>query len=283
MIKSLKIWAVLLTALIVGAIPSTATKPSSQEKLEIIREVVRGFSDGLNDSALSAKIAQLDSVKLVYATVSSDSDSAMTAENVAKIEEAKAVLEALRDDDNYNDRSFPGERIIGDGINWVGTLVILSSVLMFATPILVVFLICFFIYRTKRSRDKVMLKSLETGQKLPESYLNTHKSANRLHTGIKQIAWGVAIMIFFFSVDAQPVAGLMIVLVIIGAGNLLTFFLYDRKEINRRNDASGIECEIIETDVTVNHKEYNTKDVESSSSPQFPPIPGSDNCNNDVK
>lgn len=117
-----------------------------------------------------------------------------------------------------------------EGIRMVKPMLIIGTALTFLAPIAVVWIVCYFIYRTKRDRSRVVYESIVTGRPIPPGYFPVDRPQGAtLRSAITYIAWGVGGGLFFFFVGAEEVSCLFVVPIIIGMGRLLAFFLYDYK------------------------------------------------------
>jgi hypothetical protein len=107
----------------------------------------------------------------------------------------------------------------------------------FATPILIAFFICLYIYRTKRSRNEVIKASIESGRELPAEFFARRSTGSRLQSGFCYIAWGVGIFAFFIGF-AEYIAWIGVIPFIIGIGKLVAYYIYDYKNIGNTSESN---------------------------------------------
>lgn len=113
---------------------------------------------------------------------------------------------------------------------WIGLSAILAILLAFTAPVAAVFIVCFFIYRNKRDRNRVVMESVTTGRPLPPAYLNNNEAAPRLQPAVNYIAWSVGLFLCFGAHGWGEAALLMTIPFIVGLGKLTSYILYTSKQ-----------------------------------------------------
>lgn len=117
-------------------------------------------------------------------------------------------------------------------------LIILFS---FFSPVTIVFIVFYFLYRNKRDRNRVIETSLTTGHELPKEFYAPFNPHRRLQSGVAYMAWGIGLFIFFMCIDSD-IAWLCIIPCIIGIGKLIAYFLYEHKGQKAKcNELSNVE------------------------------------------
>lgn len=185
-----------------------------RESLADFREGVReGFNDStvvvmLGDSAVSAtaKGRSGGNISLTM-TISDDSDAdaaGLTAINIVTPDSARP--EAPEDVPAF-----------------VGEVAICGIIFLFGGPVVAVFLICYFIYRTKRARYRAMADIVAAGKDVPQELLPQSKPNYKWDSGVRYVAWGAALMLFFLIGGFTRWAMLMLVPIIIGASKLWAY------------------------------------------------------------
>ncbi len=154
-------------------------------------------------------------------------------------------------DSNY------GPDIDNDIPSFVPPVAIVGTVLIFGAPVLAVFLICYFIYRTKRARYQAVAQIVASGKDIPEGMFPQTDSRAKWNSGIKYVAWGCALMLFFLVRLQIEWAVLMIVPIAIGAGKLIAY----------RNEQKQKSSSIVESNCGTVARD-NDDDTTN-----FPPIP----------
>lgn len=120
-----------------------------------------------------------------------------------------------------------------DGIpGFVAPVAVISVVGAFLAPVLAVFVICFFIYKTKRDRNRIIYESVVSGHMLPKEFYHIRPRKVRFQSAVAWLAWSIGLFVFFMIVEWQEVAMLMLIPFIIGAGKMAAFFMYDYKKDN---------------------------------------------------
>ncbi len=121
----------------------------------------------------------------------------------------------------------------------VDTIALISIVLFFFMPVIVVIVVCYFIYRTKRDRNRLVMESISTGKCLPEQFFGTRQSTPTLQPAINYLAWGIGLFLFFMIKGNTSVAMLMFIPIVIGLGKLATYFLARRKKNGEDSDTTS--------------------------------------------
>lgn len=195
---------------------------SERRKLGIeLSECLAELSDQLNDSNFQ---------RIVIDTVNSDgsSDYEVTAgtPEITKSGEIHVDINVTRDKHSSD---------------WfVGYCAIIAVLTAPVLPIAVVFIICFFIFKSKRDRNRLIALAIENGRELPkEFYIPREVPRVRLQSGINYMAWGIGLMIFFKVADCEEMAMLMLIPIIIGVGKLATYCIYELPGILKKKSGNN--------------------------------------------
>ncbi|MCM1093989.1 MAG: DUF6249 domain-containing protein [Lachnospiraceae bacterium] len=120
-----------------------------------------------------------------------------------------------------------------DGVpSFVAPVALISVIGVFIAPVLMVFFICYFIYRTKRDRNRVIYESVVSGHQLPAEFYKSRPRKIRFQSAVAWLAWSIGLFAFFMIVGREELAPLMLIPFIIGAGKMAAFFMYDYKKDN---------------------------------------------------
>lgn len=140
-----------------------------------------------------------------------------------------------------NDSDYPDEW-------WVSIVAITATALIFSGPILVVFIVCFFIYKSKRDRNRVIMESLATGQPLPDRFYNIPDRKPRLQPAVNYLAWSAGFFAFFLIVGGKSWAMLTLIPFIIGLGKLATYIIATRNgnHTDNNSDTPTTFCDNVE-------------------------------------
>ncbi|MCM1331552.1 MAG: DUF6249 domain-containing protein [Bacteroides sp.] len=176
------------------------------EVVERIEEVV----DQLNDSSFrKIVINDNDGERRVLSDVKADSTG-------------NIIVNINIPEDDYDD-GVPA---------FVAPVALISVIGVFIAPVLMVFFICYFIYRTKRDRNRVIYESVVSGHQLPAEFYKSRPRKIRFQSAVAWLAWSIGLFAFFMIVDREELAPLMLIPFIIGAGKMAAFFMYDYKKDN---------------------------------------------------
>lgn len=115
---------------------------------------------------------------------------------------------------------------------FVAPVALISVIGVFLAPVMMVFFICYFIYRTKRDRNRVIYESVVSGRPLPAEFYKSRPRKIRFQSAVAWLAWSIGLFAFFMIVGGEDVAPLMLIPFIIGAGKMAAFFMYDYKKDN---------------------------------------------------
>lgn len=223
----------------------------ADEIKDAVAEVMSGLRDGLYDSTV---------VVTINDTVASAADAEMVASTISMTTSSGATRGGGLTTINIVLPDSYGDDIDDDVPSFVAPVAMLGTVMVFGMPVLAIFLICYFIYRTKRARYQAVSQIVASGQDVPPGMFPQVDPRSKWSSGIKYLAWGVALMLFFLARFQLEWAMLMLVPVIIGAGKLLAY----RREQQQGPVASS-------DDVHDCGDSDNTPHI--GNTPNFPPIP----------
>jgi len=260
--------AILLLSLLTTSCNTDYTRNHADEIRESITDVVNGLRDGFYDSTVVVTIndtlasaadapqggrttpmptpgASAADAEMVASTIS------MTTADSGRRGGGVTTINIVLPDSNY------GPDIDNDIPSFVPPVAIVGTVLIFGAPVLAVFLICYFIYRTKRARYQAVAQIVASGKDIPEGMFPQTDSRAKWNSGIKYVAWGCALMLFFLVRLQIEWAVLMTVPIAIGAGKLIAY----------RNEQKQKSSSIVESNCGTVARD-NDDDTTN-----FPPIP----------
>lgn len=241
--------AILLLSLLTTSCNIGYTRNHADEIRENITDVVNGLRDGFYDSTVVVTIndtlASAADAEMVASTIS------MTTADSGRRGGGVTTINIVLPDSNY------GPDIDNDIPSFVPPVAIVGTVLIFGAPVLAVFLICYFIYRTKRARYQAVAQIVASGKDIPEGMFPQTDSRAKWNSGIKYVAWGCALMLFFLVRLQIEWAVLMIVPIAIGVGKLIAY----------RNEQKQKSSSIVESNCGTVARD-NDDDTTN-----FPPIP----------
>lgn len=219
-----------LTNLIISALIAMAPyggmecNAQSESKTEISDTTVVFDAKSPASSVDAAKNKVRERIEREVVIDNSDND------NETAIAVAEAVQEALNDSDSG----------FGDGGRGAAVAVMAVIGIFYFPLIMLALMIVIVMFFVKRNRDKrARLIELSIKERVPlprEFYMRGRVPEARLNSGLIWMAWGLGLMIFFISLEAEAPSALMSVPVLIGASKLITYFLIERRRRDQESD-----------------------------------------------
>lgn len=198
-----------------------------QELIEALANFRQGFRDGISDSTVIVTIG--DSVTTTgyshgrsgslcysYTTTAGDSLAGHGGNTYINV----TMPDAKNFGSSFGDFGVP---------DFVPTAVVVGTIMVFGMPVLAIFLICFFIYRTKRARYQAIARIMETGREVPPGMFPQMEPHAKWDSGVRYVAWGAGLTLFFLICGDPEWAMLTTVPIFIGLGKLVAY----RKEQKR--------------------------------------------------
>lgn len=230
-----------------------SSRRQADEIKEIVTDVMSGLRDGFYDSTvvvtINDTVASAADAEMVASTISmtttgngstfTTTGSGMRGTGVTTI---NIVLP-----DSY------GSDIDDDVPSFVAPVAMLGTVMVFGMPVVAIFLICYFIYRTKQARYRSVSEIVASGREVPQSMFPQVDPRSKWNSGVRYVAWGVALMLFLLLGGNSELSMLMLVPLLIGIGKLYAY----RKEQKQDNASS----------------DYGSDCGNDDNTPNFPPIP----------
>ncbi|TFU94724.1 hypothetical protein E4T81_02365 [Barnesiella sp. WM24] len=121
---------------------------------------------------------------------------------------------------------------------WVSIVAILAVALMFGGPLFLVFIVCHFIYKSKRDRNRVIMESIASGHTLPDRFYNIPDRKPRLQPAVNYLTWSAGFFAFFIINGKTAAAMLTLIPFIIGVGKLASYIISTRKNKDSDNDST---------------------------------------------
>ena len=203
-------------------IPTAASaQPSLQSAADDINKVISALNDNL------------DSI-----TTSLDSISAQQVVIGNKDNEQWLELEKVRLHHNEEMMEY-----------YVGIVaIIVGCAMLILICVLPIFFICYFIYRKRIWRYRVLEKAIENKVDLSDKLLENLETApsekqnkSSLESAAMWIACGVGIMLFNIFCDNYALAGLCIIPILVGVAKLATYFIERNNRSNKNNDNNDVK------------------------------------------
>lgn len=122
---------------------------------------------------------------------------------------------------------------------YVGIIaIIVGCAMLILICVLPIFFICYFIYRKRVARYRIIEKAIENKIELPEKILaeletstSERQAKSPFESAMVWVAWGIGIMLFFIYCNNYKLAGLCVIPLLVGIAKLITYFI-ERKNNN---------------------------------------------------
>ena len=125
--------------------------------------------------------------------------------------------------------------ILGDfgaeGLMGMAFVLMILMIICVFSPVLIIGLILFFIYRNRKQKMRLAEMAMRQGQPIPDQLLVEHKETDDelWKTGIRQTFLGVGLLAFFGYLDSSLGIGIGILVAVIGLGKLAIVKTSNRK------------------------------------------------------
>lgn len=171
--------------------------------------------------------------------VMAQSSQSVTIESVDSIVESK-IGQALKNKATDLSLEFV-EKLEHDEQKIEAIIAIIVILLPFITPIVIVFSIFYFGYKSKLSRNRLMETAIKNNQEIPKEFFmeKTPKPKSRLQSSIVAFGWGMGIFLFFMTKpDFLSLSVLSVIPFMIGVAKLITYFVEDRPKLKAEKRAA---------------------------------------------
>ncbi len=163
--------------------------------------------------------------------VMAQSSQSVTIESVDSIVESK-IGQALENKASDLSPEFV-EKLVDETKGSNDMIAIIAVLMPFITPIVIVFSIFYFGYKSKLSRNRLMETAIKNNQEIPKEFFmeKTPKPKSRLQSSIVAFGWGMGILFFFIANSDYKLATLSVIPFMIGVAKLITYFVEDRPKL----------------------------------------------------
>ncbi len=182
-----------------------------------------------------AAAVKADTVKSQGVEAYSDTTS------VAEDESAKDSMDAINDAYNRgynagNDKEYGLENVFGSSAGLAIVFGCLVAIAFILAPVIIVVLIIK--YLTRRNRDKAMIaqQAVANGQPIPDEPKLEMTDEASWRDGVKKLAIGAGLIIFFWSLGAESLAGIGALVACIGLGKMYIAKHSMKKNEEKDND-----------------------------------------------
>ena len=133
----------------------------------------------------------------------------------------------------------PSESTVDNGFGWgvkEGEIALFSIFCVFFGPVLIIFLIFFFRYKSRKAAYHLAEQAIASGQPLPDNFMQTIKQkpvSNNLSQGINSICIGVGLFIFLWALTGEFGLGCIGLLIMFtGFGKVIIYYLQQGSPIH---------------------------------------------------
>lgn len=131
-------------------------------------------------------------------------------------------------------------------------------------PVLIIGLICFFLYKYRKQKIRLAELALEKGQPIPDGVINESKPKAAPQTkaetkvadqetaakGIKNAFLGIGVAILGIFMDANVIIGAGFLVACMGAGQFATAYFYKKQGIKQQEETEAKNEEVDSHDIT---------------------------------
>ena len=160
----------------------------------------------------------------------SDTTTVANSDSVAAADDFDEDFDVTISNDKLSDilRSIGLDKLVGG----VLLFVLFPLILFVIAPVLILFLIFYFINRNRRDRMKLAQMAIEKGQPIPEQLLKTSVASvddRTMQQGIRQLFLGIGLAIFLGICMEEVGVGIGALVAFIGLGKICIAYLNNRK------------------------------------------------------
>ena len=113
------------------------------------------------------------------------------------------------------------------------SIAILSMLLVFGVPLIIVVLALYFNYKNRKNKYRMMEKAIESGQPLPQEFLNVNFDKDMANKGIKNMCLGAGLFIFLWAVTVFAIGCIGLIIFFNGLGQ---YIVAQRNSKNKKDD-----------------------------------------------
>lgn len=137
-------------------------------------------------------------------------------------------------------------------------------VIFLITPVLIIGLICYFLYKYRKQKIRLAELALEKGQPIPDGVINESKPKTTPQTkaeakvvdqdtaakGIKYAFLGIGIAILGVCMDGNAIIGAGLLVACMGAGQFATAYFYKKQGVKQQEETEAKNEEVDSHDLT---------------------------------
>ncbi len=107
---------------------------------------------------------------------------------------------------------------------------IISTIVVFACPVFILFIIFFFRYKNRKARYHLAEQALAAGQPLPDNLIKEKKTTDQQTQGIRNTFTGIGIFIFLWALTSKfSIGAIGLLVMFMGIGQWITGYKQQKK------------------------------------------------------
>lgn len=229
--------AAWVTCSVVNAQNQTNVNNNSQQKAKVtITKEKKADDTNSSVTVISVDANAVDGVDAVddTASVANAAAANASATNAHRVTTHQGSANFVFDDDDFPFNQFGNA--VGGGI----LVAIIAIVMVFGSPVFILFVIFFFRYKNRKARYRLAEQAIAAGRPLPDNFLKDIKAANPRSQGIKNTFTGIGLFVFLWGITGEFSIGTIGLLVMfMGLGQWLIGVTQQKKEtVNPSEDVN---------------------------------------------
>ena len=156
-------------------------------------------------------------------------NSTTTALNAAKNNISTQTLLIQNSNGNIS-LPFELNDVLNDVIEKGIIVSIISTIVVFACPVFILFIIFFFRYKNRKARYHLAEQALAAGQPLPDNLIKEKKTTDQQTQGIRNTFTGIGIFIFLWALTGKfSIGAIGLLVMFMGIGQWITGYKQQKK------------------------------------------------------
>lgn len=200
--------AAWVTCSVVNAQDQTNVNNDSQQKAKVtITKEKKADDTNSSVTVISVDANAVDDVDAtIDANASDDADTTSStnaaatnasATNAHRVTTHQGSANFVFDDDDFPFNQFGNA--VGGGI----LVAIIAIVMVFGSPVFILFVIFFFRYKNRKARYRLAEQAIAAGRPLPDNFLKDIKAVNPRSQGIKNTFTGIGLFVFLWGITGE--------------------------------------------------------------------------------
>lgn len=192
--------AAWVTCSVVNAQDQTNVNNNSQQKAKVtITKEKKADDTNSSVTVISVDANAVDGVDAVddTASVANAAAANASATNAHRVTTHQGSANFVFDDDDFPFNQFGNA--VGGGI----LVAIIAIVMVFGSPVFILFVIFFFRYKNRKARYRLAEQAIAAGRPLPDNFLKDIKAVNPRSQGIKNTFTGIGLFVFLWGITGE--------------------------------------------------------------------------------